>query len=617
MFWYNIPNLGGMAQSVQLQRGIGASTGGSASFGGALNLQTLNAAPKRYLNVDLGYGSWNTMLYGFSAGTGLTRHGFSFDAAYNGQNTDGYIRNGQANQHSLFLSGGWYGERQMLKAIFILGHQKTGITWNGAFADELDADPQYNSAGIYYDQNGEMHYYDNETDYYNQRHYQLYYSFMADDNLTLNAAFDFTHGDGYYEQYGDDQKTYSKYHVYALNGAAKSDFIYRREMYNSAYTGSLTAHYVEGPLTADLGTTFLYYNGNHFGNLIWAQDSMSLDGSAFLPISEDSPYEWYRNEGDKYDHTLFVRLNQELSSRANLFADLQMRSVRYTIEGIEAKFQDMGYAESYLFCNPKLGLNFMVDGGQRLYAVAGITSREPRRADIKDAINRGDTIKAETMLDVELGYQLQKQDFTLGINGYAMVYRDQMTPSGNLSESGYALMENVPHSYRLGIELAAGYRLLSNLSLDANLTLSTNRILDYTYTDFNDGDLTLRTFTENTPLALSPSLIGAAMLTYEPFSNAKLQLTGKYVGKQYGDNTGRDVYAIDPYFLLNLRASYTFQLPHSQELELQLAANNLLNHKHRLFAWAEDCDYEPGYYHLIGYYQQPGINFMGRVIYRF
>lgn len=625
VFWYNIPNLGGMAQSVQLQRGIGASTGGSAALGGALNLQTLSTTEKRYLTVDLGYGSWNTMMYGITAGTGLTKHGFSFDMAYNGQNTDGYVRNGKANQHSLFFSGGWHDKRQLLKAIFILGHQKTGITWNGAYADELDADPRYNPSGIYWGQDGQMHYYDNETDYYNQRHYQLYYSLMVHDNITLNAAFDFTHGDGYYEQYEDDAKPYKKYHLYALNGATESDFIHRREMYNSAYTGTLSTHYTKGGFTADLGGTFLYYNGNHFGNVIWAQDSMSLDGSAFLPVSEGTPYEWYRNQGNKQDITLFAKFHHDFSHHFNLYADLQIRMVDYALEGIEAKFQDMNYRANYNFLNPKVGINYSLDEQQRLYAVAGITSREPRRADIKDALAKGGTILPETMLDMELGYQLKREQFSANINGYAMLYRNQMTPAGGLSESGYALMENVDRSYRLGLELAAGYRICRQLSFDANLTLSTNKIMDYTYTDFTDGDDTLTTYTATTDLALSPSLIGAAMLTYEPFRHAKLQLTGKYVGKQYGDNTSREVYAIDPYFMLNLRASYTFQLPREQKLELQLAVNNLLNHKHRLYAWAED--WEEGwddvnnvpldYRHHIAYFQQPGINFMGRIIYSF
>ncbi|MCR4659508.1 MAG: TonB-dependent receptor plug domain-containing protein [Bacteroidales bacterium] len=625
VFWYNIPNLGGMAQSLQLQRGIGASIGGSASLGGALNMQTLNAAPKQYGMINFGYGSWNTMQYGVSAGTGILKNGLSFDMAYSGQNTDGFVRNGKANQHSLFLSGSYYGERSLLKAIFILGRQKTGITWNGAPADSLDKNPRYSAEGLYYDKDGNMHYYDNQTDNYNQRHYQLYYSFMASDKLTLNAAFDFTHGDGYYEEYNDDAKTYKKYHLYAINGASKSDFIHRREMYNSAYTGSLSMHYTEGEMTLDFGGTMLYYDGSHFGNVIWVQDSMSLDGTTFLSIAEKTPYEWYRNRGNKADNTVFARMNLEVSERTNLYTDLQLREVDYTMEGTESKFQNMDCRTNYVFLNPKLGLNYLTERGNRLYAVAGITSREPRRADIKDALARQDTIKAETMLDIEAGYQLLGERGSFTVNGYAMLYKDQMTPSGGLSETGYALMENVARSYRIGVELVGGYRLCSWFNLDANLTLSSNRILDYTYTDFNDGDDVLQTYTKNTNLALSPSVIGAAIATVRPLKDMKVQLVGKYVGKQYGDNTQREVYAIDPYFLLNLRASYMWHFKGGSELELQGAVNNLLNHMYRLYAWSED--WEEGwddvnnvpldYRHHINYFQQPGTNFMLRATYRF
>ena len=131
--------------------------------------------------------------------------------------------------------------------------------------------------------------------------------------------------------------------------------------------------------------------------------------------------------------------------------------------------------------------------------------------------------------------------------------------------------------------------------------------------------------TENTNLSLSPSVIGAAIATFTPFKNAKVQVIGKYVGKQYADNTGREIYAIDPYFLLNLKASYTWQLKGTNEIEAQLVVNNVLNHQYRLNAWVGDwtdaddwSDPSVIYYgHDRAWLQQPGINFMGRVIYRF
>ena len=655
VFWYNIPNLSGMAQSVQLQRGVGASNGGSASFGGAMNLQTFTVAPKPYAQADLSYGSFNTRQYGVTAGTGRTKNGFSFDMAYNGLNSDGFIRNGKADQQSLFLNGGWYGKRSLLKAVFIMGHQKTGITWDGASAEDLDQDPTFNGTGAYYDEFGKLHYYDNETDNYNQRHYQLYYSFQPNEHWTLNAAFDYTHGDGYYEQYKDNKKPGKVYGLYSLNSMyweadslnwkpdtlisinqsnygdtiitenpysnnpyKKSDFIHRKKMDNNGYTGMLSVAYKGNRFSASLGDTYLYYDGWHFGNLIWAQDNLSLDGVNPLEISEEKPYEWYRNRGQKHDNTTFLKLNYDFSERFNVYGDLQMRFIDYTLSGMDDNFDSIPYHENYLFFNPKLGANFQINSENRLYFVAGMVNREPTRSDIKDAIENDEEIKPETMIDLELGYGLKKTNFTLQGNLYAMLYKDQLTPSGDLSSTGYALMENVDKSYRIGVELVAGYRFTKWFSLDGNVTLSQNKILDYTFTDFCDGDSTMTTYTKSTDLSFSPNIVGAAIATFKPFKNTKLQIIGKYVGKQYCDNTSREVYALDPYFLLNMRASYTWKVKDA-EVRFNLAVNNLTNHQYRLNAWVGDWvdDYTSEttnyYYHSRAYLQQPGINFMAGI----
>ena len=625
VFWYNIPNLGGMAQSIQLQRGIGASNGGSASFGGAMNLQTFTVAPEPYIKVDMSHGSFNTQQYGLTFGTGraigtgnfLDR--FSIDMAISILNSDGFVRNGNSNQKSAFLNMSWYGNRYLLKLISIVGFQNTGITWDGASAEDLDQDPTYNGVGSYYDEFGNIHYYDNETDNYGQYHYQLYYSFRPNHYWTLNAAFDFTHGDGYYEQYKDNKKPGSYYGLTSLSGTAKSDFIHRKKMDNNGYTGVLSANYQTEKFSATLGNTYLYYDGLHFGNLIWAQDDLSLDGVNLLEISEENPYEWYRNRGIKQDNTTFLKLNYDISKRFNMYGDMQMRFIDYTLSGMDDSFDSIPYHQNYLFFNPKLGANFQINPENRLYFVAGMVSREPTRSDIKDAIENGETVRPETMIDVELGYGLEKMDFTLHGNLYAMLYKDQLTPSGDLSSTGYALMENVDKSYRIGVELVAGYRFTKWFSLDGNLTLSQNKILDYTFTDFNDGDSIMTTYTKNTDLSFSPNIVGAAIATFKPFEGAKLQIIGKYVGKQYCDNTSREVYALDPYFLLNLRATYDWKLKNDGYVRFSLAVNNLTNHQYRLNAWVGDWvdDYSSEstyfYYHSRAYLQQPGINFMAGV----
>ena len=616
VFWYNIPNLGGMAHKIQLQRGVGASYGGSASFGGAMNLQTFTVAPKPYAMADFSYGSFNTAQYGLTFGTGRTKSGFAFDLALNGLNSKGFVRNGKSNQKSLFLNGGWYGKRSLVKAVFIVGHQRTGITWDGASAEDLDIDPTFNGAGAYTDENGQLQYYDNETDNYNQRHYQLYYSFRPTHRWTLNAAFDYTHGDGYYEQYKDNKKPSSYYGLTSLTGTSKSDFIHQKKMDNNGYTGVLAATYHVGESSVSLGNTFLYYDGWHFGNLIWAQDEVSLDGVHQLDISENHPYEWYRNRGQKIDNTSYLKTVYYDAGPFNAYTVLQMRYVDYTLSGMDDSFDSIPYHQNYWFFNPQCGFTYQINPENQLYLVMGISHREPTRSDIKDAIENNLTVKPETMGDIELGYDWQKSDFTFKGNLYAMLYKDQLTPSGDLSSTGYALMENVDKSYRLGVELVAGYRFNKWFSLDGNLTLSQNKILNYTYTDFNDGDSIMMTYTKNTDLSFSPSIVGAAIATFRPFNGAKLQLIGKYVGKQYCDNTSREVYSLDPYFLLNLRASYDWTFKNGSYVRFNLALNNLTNHQYRLNAWVGDWvdDYSSTttnyYYHSRAFLQQPGFNFM-------
>lgn len=617
VYWYNIPNLGGMAQSVQLQRGVGASNGGSAALGGAISMQTFNTTAHPYATTDLSWGSWNTRQYGFVAGSGLGKHGFSFDAAYNGLTSDGFLRGGKTDQQSLFLSASHYGERSLLKLIAIIGKQKSGITYDGATLSEIEQyGSTYHKRGRIKDAFGNISFYDNETDNYWQQHYQLYYSYLLSDYWSITSALDYTYGYGYTESYKDDKDIRGSFgSLYAsMNvGDSISDYISRKLMRNDAYTATLAARYEKDALSITLGGSYQLYDGDHYGNLIWMEKNNTID--------EDHPFDdWYSNDGLKHDATAYAKMNYDFSDRWNIYADLQLRFISYGLHGTDDDYGQLDYDTTHLFFNPKVGVNYRIDNQQRAYFVAGISNREAARADIKEALADGTHMNHETLLDLELGYQLQKPNFHFEGNLYAMLYKDQLVANGKATDSGYNLMDNVGESYRLGVELVGGYRFCKQFSLDGNITLSMNRIVDYQYVaTLNDWYTKTTLSLGNTDLALSPSIVGAAVATYRPVENAKLQLIGKYVGSQYADNTSREEVKVPAYFLLNARASYTFHLRNQNEIECQLAVNNILDHDYRLSAYVYGT-YDPStqtYDNYHYWFQQPGINFMGRVIYRF
>lgn len=594
VYWVNIPNLAGMSQSMQLQRGVGGTTGGTASFGGALDIETMSSAVSPYASADVGVGSWNTRQYSFSAGTGVGRHDMSLDVAYSGLTSDGFVHGGFCDHQSLFLSGFKCWERSVLRAIAIIGQQHTGITWDGASAEQLDADPRYNPSGLYTDASGVVHRYGNESDNYNQNHYQLYFYHQLGRYWGLKAIADFTQGRGYYEQYKD----------------CNPPLVTRKSEDNNALAGNVSAKYHKGGFELTMGEALLSFVGDHYGRALPLAEA--LDHGELFATAEN----WYFNQGHKQDATTFVKMNCDFSKRLSLYADMQLRGVHYTIEGEDDDNMALHFDEHYLFFNPKAGVNW-TKGRNRLYAVAGVSHREPARADIKENVKHaaGEApIRAEAMLDIELGYQHTAHRWSASANGYAMLYKDQLTPMGQLNSGGYALMENVDKSYRLGVELMGGCRLTKWMQLDANLTLSSNKIIDYTFADFESGvDSVATNRTANTDLSFSPNVVGAAVATFEPWKNAKLQLIGKYVGAMYCDNTSREAVRQDAYFVANVKASYSWDLLRGGKLTAELLVNNIFNNMYRLSAWTADYAYEGVLYTERAYYQQPGTNIMARV----
>jgi iron complex outermembrane receptor protein len=161
------------------------------------------------------------------------------------------------------------------------------------------------------------------------------------------------------------------------------------------------------------------------------------------------------------------------------------------MKGLDDDLADLTQEHSYNFFNPKAGVTFAITPQQRAYVSFAVGHREPTRADIKDALKYGGTVmpRPETLYDAEAGYELNNDVWTIGVNGFYMYYIDQLVNTGKLSDSGYALMENVPDSYRTGLELTVGVCPVKALQINGNMAYSRNKIKDYTaYVDATTAD---------------------------------------------------------------------------------------------------------------------------------
>ncbi len=635
VFWVNIPALSSMISSVQLQRGLGTSANGAGAFGASINMSTAAVSPEPFASAEMSVGSYGTFISTYTAGTGLMKSGFYISGAYSRGITDGYIRNAYADVQSAIGVIGWMKGNNSLRLTYLMGDQKTGITWEGISPEQYEIDRTYNPAGEYLDQFGNVHYYDNETDNYSQHHLQLNYTHSFSERLAWSTTFNYTRGDGYYENYKAG-KSFSKYMMEnpVIDGVEydEGDFITREALANDYYVINSDLRYTSGKLNLTAGMNVSRYDGDHIGRVLWSNvlgDSYDYDS-----------HKWYLNRGLKHEMNAFVRGEMLLADCLTAYADLQYRGVWLEMSGPEDDGVLLDHKDDWQFFNPRAGLSYRLTPASRIYASAALGHREPGRSDIKELIldankaasagaeSRGVDIRPEKMLDIEIGYEYSTDRLALSANVYMMEYWDMLLETGKLSDVGYAIKENVPRSWRRGIELAARWNAQPWLQVGGNVTLSTNKIRSYTayyemYDNMNDWNYLgqHKVNFENTDILMSPAVVGMASVTFRPFAgksnslkSAYATLSGKYVGKQYYDNTSSDERSIPAYFFGDMTLGYEIS-----SLALSFHVHNLFNRKYYADAWLWRAYFQQDdvYYSDIGIYPQAPVNFMFKASWRF
>ncbi|MEM6344532.1 MAG: TonB-dependent receptor [Bacteroidota bacterium] len=604
VFWVNMPDFASSTNQIQVQRGVGTSTNGTAAFGGSVNIQTTTLNYEPYAEVALSRGSFNTAKNTLNVGTGLINNRFAFDARLSNITSDGWVDRASSDLNSFFLTGGYYGEKSMFKVNVFSGRERTYQSWFGVPESFLD-DPALRRSNYYT--------YENEVDNYQQNHYQAFYAFEANDRFNFNVGLHYTKGFGYFEQYreGEDLGDYGFTPLQLVQGPdtiSTTDLIRRRWLDNDFVGMIYSMNYKPmANLSFTLGGASNQYIGDHFGEIIWAQYAGETD------IRE----RYYDNTSRKGDNNAYFKTLYQAGKRFTAFVDLQLRAIDYvygdstfTGPGIDNDQRPLQGDFTFVFFNPKAGVTFQLDPKSQLYTSFAISNREPVRTDFIDA-PEGRIPQHETLRDWELGYRFKTKGFRFNANYYFMDYTNQLVLNGELNDVGSALRQNVEDSYRTGIELIADARLTPWMSLAANATLSRNRIAafeEFVY-DYDNGGIILNQY-EDTDIAFSPNAIAGMTLNFTPVKGLNIDWVHKYVGRQYLDNTSQVSRSLDPFYVSQLRTHYDWTPQWAKQIRFGVQINNLFN-----------AQYEPNGYtfsYIAGggqvtenfYYPQAGRNFL-------
>lgn len=608
-FFVNFGDLASSTGSIQLQRGVGTSTNGAGAFGATMSISNMDQYEKPTAEIMNSYGSFDTWRHTIKAGTGLTKHGFQFDVRLSQIHSRGYIDRSNSDLKSIQFIAGWQASKKtQLRFMLMTGKEKTKQAWNGVVQDSLATNRTFNELGAMTGGG----FYNNQTDNYQQDYYQLFLDHKFTKHLTGHAALFMTRGRGYYEEY----KQGAAYSSYGLNDyvtgndtITSTDLIRQLWLDNYYYGSVFSLMYEKNKTQITFGGGWNQYIGDHYGDVIW-----TMNGGV------PNDYRWYNNDAQKNDLNIYAKLQQRAGSKLLLFGDLQFRNVAYNIYG----FRDnptLSPTPTYNFFNPKAGLTYFIRETarekQKLYASIAVANKEPNRNDFE--ASPVDQPLAESLMDVEAGYELNRTKWNFGANYYYMNYNNQLVLTGAINDVGAYTRTNVANSYRMGIELQGAYVPNYWLKVFANATLSQNKIQDFTeYVDNYDAPSGFQDVINHgtSDIAFSPNILGAGGITLSPFRYMKneqvfeIDILGKYVGKQYLDNTSNDSRSISDYGLCDMRIRYSIKTKAIREIGLNLMLNNILDKKYvsngYTFSYISGGEFTTVNY----FYPQAGFNFL-------
>jgi iron complex outermembrane receptor protein len=625
IYFVDLPDFASSVNSIQIQRGVGTSSNGAGAFGATMNFSTNEFNANSYAEFNNSYGSFNTWKNTIKAGSGLIGNHFTIDARLSRISSDGFIDRAATNLKSFQISTAWLSKNSSIRLNIISGTEKTYQAWNGIpdaklHGDKAALDKHYadnigalyfttqDSLNLYQSNNRTYNYftYKNQTDNYQQDHYQLFFNHQFNDAVSFSTAGFLTRGRGYYEEYKPQVK-YSDYGlldpVYQGNAISETDLVRQKWLDNYFYGGIFSLQYKKADTKFTGGGGWYRYNGKHYGNVIWAQNG---------GIPND--YRYYDEPADKTDFNIYAKLQQQFAVHWNAFADIQYRGINYSIGGFDDN-PSIVIDKKYHFVNPKAGITYSNHEWEAYFSYS-LANHEPNRDDFEAGINQ--LPKPETLHDFELSLQKKNIHYSWSATAYYMLYHDQLVLTGKINDVGSYTRTNIPRSYRAGIELQGTIRPNNWFAADANLTLSSNKVLDYTeyIDDYDNGGQ--KTFSyKKTDIAFSPNIVGAATLDFFPVKNFQFSLIGKFVGKEYLDNSQKEDRKLDGYYVQNLRMIYTIRTRPVGETNLVFQLNNVFNKK-----------YEPNGYTYSYYYgnelttekflfPMAGVNFMMAVNIKF
>ena len=566
VFFSNFTDISSNFESIQVQRGIGTSSNGVSSYGGSINFESLSLRNKEaFTRLQLGGGSFSTFRGNLQHFTGISEKGWGFMGGLSALTSQGYRDNTDSDAISFFTTGGYYGDKDLLKLTFFISRNQNGLGYQTIEESLLIPNPTINLLD------------ENDRDDAVQFLGQLQYNRILNDNWTLGST-------AYYGGANIREFTFS----FPLDDGtlAATNFPLR----NDHVGGILNLNYASDQLNITTGL-----HGYTFSRVNEEEE--------FLPVKLD-PY--YKETSKKNELSAFVKADYQLGN-LTIYGDVQARTAKLSISPDYAflDIADEGDVDfNWAFLNPRIGLTYDVSDAFSFYGSFGRSGREPTRIDYLAAftvngdnytrLRNGGGFTEEYVTDLEIGARLTQSKLSIDWNYFRMSFEDEIAPIGEVIGFGLPRRLNIPESVRQGFEMVWAYQLASNLSWSGNLAYLTTEIKEL---ELNGENLSGK------EQALSPDWIINTQFNYSPIELLRISTSGRYLGEQFMEITNDPAFKTPSSFVVDFQVEATI----SPTITLTGYVNNLLDNEYYTFGLPSDADFSGTLER--GFFAQPPRNY--------
>ncbi|MCC6720851.1 MAG: TonB-dependent receptor [Bacteroidia bacterium] len=625
VYWVDLPDFAGNTENIQVQRGVGTSTNGAAAFGASINLKTDKFSEIPYSKISFSVGSFNTKKQTVKIATGKMKNNWYAESRLSSVTSDGFIDRAFSDLKSFYFTTGHKTEKRLFQILLFSGKEKTYQAWNGVplvkFNNNInETDSLINFLGydslhasqlqISNPKRYNYYNYKNETDNYIQSHLQIIYNIKLNKNSFLNFALHGTAGKGYYENYEYKTDLVNYIDTPAVWNGIKyynSDLIRQRWLDNK-FIGLVFSYNSSKAKTENIiGGGFNFYYGKHFGDIVWYE----------LMNKKEGNIRYYSNNSYKTDANIYWKMQYKLRKDLFIFTDIQLRHIYYEWYGPNTSGNFKNQNETYLFLNPKAGVQYQINKNSLLYFTYGRASREPVRDDFINS-SSSSLPKPEYLDNFESGYKNNINKLFYTLTAYYMKYKNQLALTGKINDVGSYTRINIDKSYRFGFEIETQIEFNKMIEWKFNMSLSENKIKTFNeyVDDWTNGGQVKNKY-ENTNLVLSPNCIIGSNFILKTQKNLKIIFNTKFVSRQYLDNTQTKSRSIEPYMVDDIILQYEFKLSKVKNINIGLMINNIENKSYIANGYTYSGIINNNRKDFSFVYPQSGTNVLSRIVFLF